>query len=438
MIVSPTAAIYGFQLLLVPLALQEPSATCSPGTREPVPVAAMASPGIPSGEDAVATRSPEPGQGLVEELLEGLSDDFDGVLADPEGHRLQLLYSEVIDGESGPELVRHGYRVDAEYFYPASTVKLAAAIASFGELRALKGRHGIDCGLDTPLRIHPLFEDDVLEEEDPSNLEDGQLTVGHAIRKLCLVSDNQAYNWLYELLGHEELNRVIDEAGLERTHLYHRLSEFRGVRDQRRTPRIELLDADRGVLLEIPARESELVEVNAGIPGLLVGKAHMSAGKRVEQPLDFSHKNYMPLRDLQDMLVMVCRPDIDLGLPGFDLQPEERAFLLEAMVQLPRESENPVYPLEKYSDDWVKFFLKGARRVAPEVRIYNKVGRAYGFSIENAYLVDEATGRAFFLAAVLYTNPNGVLNDGVYSYTPIADPFFIELGELFARHAFGG
>ena len=88
------------------------------------------------------------------------------------------------------------------------------------------------------------------------------------------------------------------------------------------------------------------------------------------------------------------------------------------------------------SDGWVKFLLEGARRVDPGVRIYNKVGRAYGFSVENAYLVDGEGERAFFLTVALYTNPNGVLNDGVYAYEKLADPFFLALGEGFAREAF--
>ena len=163
----------------------------------------------------------------------------------------------------------------------------------------------------------------------------------------------------------------------------------------------------------------------------------MRAGQLIDEPLSFRHKNYMPLRDLQDMLVMVCRPDIDLGMPGFQLEDRDREFLMQALGQLPRESDNPVYPRERYSDDWVKFFLEGARRVRPDVRIYNKVGRAYGFSIENAYVVDEDSGQSFFLAAVVYTNPNAILNDGVYAYADLADPLFIDLGEVFARHAFG-
>lgn len=109
------------------------------------------------------------------------------------------------------------------------------------------------------------------------------------------------------------------------------------------------------------------------------------------------------------------------------------------MTQLPAESANPVYSAERYPDDWVKFLLPGlARVVAPrDLRVTNKVGRAYGFCVENAYVRDVARDRGFFLSAVLYVNPNGVLNDGEYGYADLADPFFADLGEAVVAHLWG-
>ena len=67
------------------------------------------------------------------------------------------------------------------------------------------------------------------------------------------------------------------------------------------------------------------------------------------------------------------------------------------------------------------------------LRIYNKTGQAYGFSTENAWVVDTETGRGFFLAATLYTNKDGILNDDEYEYEEIALPFMADLGEAVAR-----
>ena len=71
----------------------------------------------------------------------------------------------------------------------------------------------------------------------------------------------------------------------------------------------------------------------------------------------------------------------------------------------------------------------------------NKLGRAYGFSVDNAY-VDWREGeggekgarrRAFFLAATIETNANGVVNDDRYEYEPVADAFMEHVAETVAR-----
>ena len=50
---------------------------------------------------------------------------------------------------------------------------------------------------------------------------------------------------------------------------------------------------------------------------------------------------------------------------------------------------------------------------------------------------DRETGRWFFLAATLYTNPDGVLNDDRYEYQEVALPFLADLAEAVARHLWG-
>ena len=395
-------------LLVLPLAFAAPVA----GTEDPLPA-------------------------VVAELAEA----HPTIAGSPEAARLQLLLSVVRPGPNGPELERSGFRVDAEYFYPASAIKTCGAVAAIQTARAVESRTGSAVGLDTPLRFHPLFDDEVLEERDETNLDGGTITLRHELRKLFLVSDNRAYNRTYELVGHRELNRAMWDAGLDSVRLNHRLSEFRSVEDQRRTPAVEwLVSADETELS--PQRTSDLVLTNEG-PGLLVGRARATDAGVVEEPFDFTHKNGISLVDLQDLNVLLLRPDLRVGLDvdkkGFELTDDERAFLRRAMSDLPRESENPKYDPEDYPDSWGKWLLPGLERVAPRssFTLCNKVGRAYGFSVENAY-VEPRDGRpAFFLTAVLYTNANGVVNDGAYEYAD-ADRFLAELGEAVARALWSG
>ncbi|TAK90443.1 MAG: hypothetical protein EPO07_20395, partial [Verrucomicrobia bacterium] len=71
-------------------------------------------------------------------LLNAHPDHFAALLTNAPEYRLQVLISEVREEHGKPVLVRHGYRVGAEYFYPASTVKLCGAVAALQELERLQ------------------------------------------------------------------------------------------------------------------------------------------------------------------------------------------------------------------------------------------------------------------------------------------------------------
>jgi hypothetical protein len=371
-------------------------------------------------------------QETIERVLAADPARFARFTLDPAKYRLQILAAEVVPRAGGrSEVVRSGYRLDAEYFYPASTIKLCAAVAALQEFERLRDRTRTEePGLATPWRIHPLFDGQRLEERDDTNLSGGTITLGHEVRKLFLVSDNPAYNRLYEFVGQRELNERMWALGLGSTRLTHRLAAGRSPEENRRTPRIELLGR-RGVV-EIPEKTSTLAVDNAGVAGLLVGRGFMRSGQVVPEPMDFTRMNRMSLRDLQDLLVMVCRPDVD---PRLDLSDADRLFLLDAMAGYPAESTNPVYDRATYPDDWGKFLLPGLLRVAPkeDLRISNKIGLAYGFLTENAYVVHIPTGRSFFIAATIYVNEAEILNTDNYEYNSVGLPFLAELGEALAR-----
>ena len=101
------------------------------------------------------------------------------------------------------------------------------------------------------------------------------------------------------------------------------------------------------------------------------------------------------------------------------------------MSILPRESEYPSFPdYDKHYDGYCKFFLFGdtKRRIPDNIKIFNKIGLAYGFTIDNAYIVDLDNNVEFFLTAVIYSNSNEVMNDNVYDYETVSIPFLSGLG----------
>jgi hypothetical protein len=375
------------------------------------------------------------------DLTPGLAEagkSFAPILATPEVYRVQILVAEVVTNRNGRVTVqRSGYRVDAEYFYPASTVKLCAAVGALQLLQELQHEHCTPDLLEVPLEIAPLFPGDTPQTNDLSNVATGQITVGQEIRKISFVSDNAAYNRLYDLLGHETLNRRMHALGLKSAVLNHRLSEPRTIPDMLASAAVTFQVPERAPIV-IPARRSELYLTNTSTR-LLIGAGYRQSNELIAAPMDFSRRNGISLGDLQDLLIKVVRPDIALGTPPLRLIPEHREMLVQAMTRYPRESPNPVYSAARFPDNYSKFMLAGIRRVFPStepetrVELTGKLGRAYGFSIENSYVRHPVTGRSVFVTAVIYTNSDGILNDDQYDYETVANPFFADLGEWVAR-----
>jgi hypothetical protein len=382
---------------------------------------------------AAAAKAPPIEDQWLPKLLAAHPQRFGTVLADPARYRFQILLSEVRPGPDGaPTLLRHGYRLGAEYFYPASAPKTIAAVAALAKARSIAKRHRW-FNVDTPLAFHPLFEGETLDERDPSNLKGEHITLRQLIRRMSIVSSNYAFNRLYDFVGHRALNEFAWDAGLDETLFVHRMSWLKPPKDQRRMPAMEW----RGPrTIHIPARTSDLVRYNdPGLPGITAGVAERLEGARVEGPKSFVQKNRMSLRDLQDLLIFIMRPELNVGRPGVAINPTDRKLLQEAMLQTPGQSENPVLPETRYNPNRFKPIRPGLLRVGPAARwkIWSKAGKAYGFRTENAYIVDTKTQRAYFLAATLYVNENGVLNDGKYQYDTLADPVLWDLAEVIAQ-----
>jgi hypothetical protein len=365
--------------------------------------------------------------------------DLRDVLADAPRYRLQVVLGLVDESAPGhPRLVQHGFRAGAEYLYPASTVKLFAAVAALERLAELRAATGLPIDARSRLAVHPLFPGETLEDADPTNLDGGTITVEQEVRRIFLVSDNQAFNRLYELVGPDRLEAMVDRAGLAGVHIVHRLSEPHTAEENLRLPRVDI--TGDGFVHTEPARTSSPLHRPFPVAGLAVGEAWLDGdGTRHDGPMDFSGKNRAPLASLQKALCMAVRPEVDCGGVGFTLSGTDRDLLRQAMGELPRESRSPRLAPEELADDYVKFMLPGLRRVvAPNrLRVYDKSGQAYGFTLDNAWVVDTVTGRSFFLAAGIYTNADGVLNDDRYEDATVGQPALAAIAEAVARALWG-
>ena len=155
----------------------------------------------------------------------------------------------------------------------------------------------------------------------------------------------------------------------------------------------------------------------------------------VQGPFDFTKHNSISLTDMQKMLQAVVFP---LSVPKksrFAISEADRLFLLQYLSQFPSETTYPKYDTSVYYDSYVKFFFNDSTHQMPKgVRVFNKVGWAYGFLTDVSYVIDTVEQIDYFLSATLYVNSDGVVNDSKYDEETIGFPFLRELGALIYQY----
>jgi hypothetical protein len=161
----------------------------------------------------------------MEQLLLSQPKRFATVTADPDKFRVQIIYTRIVrDAANRPSFTSHTYGVDAaRYFYPASTVKLPAALLALEKVNDL-AIPGLT--RDTAMLTGVASDWQTPALADPSS-PTGLPSIGHYIRKILLVSDNDAFNRLYEFIGQQALNESLHEKGYRNTRIFHRLEVAR-------------------------------------------------------------------------------------------------------------------------------------------------------------------------------------------------------------------
>lgn len=366
--------------------------------------------------------------GLLEELLRG-DAALRPVLARPDWYEVQILYTQIDrDAQGRPHFRSHSYRVDpAAYFYPASVVKIAGAALALEKLHRLS-LPGLD--KHTPLRIGSTFAGQVAVLHDYS-APGGRPTIAHYIRKLFAVSDNDAYNRLYEFVGQQRLNEELWAKGYRDLRLVHRLSTYSTEEESRHTNPFTFYREGHVVYQQEPAANPHTWR---GPAPILRGRRHWEGDEWVAGPEDFAGRNYMSLEVMQELLKALLFPQDVAPERRFALSEDDYQWLWHSMSVLPRECRAPRYG-PRYYDSWVKFLLFGDRREAipSHIRIFNKVGLAYGYLSDTAYVVDLEAGVEYLLAAVINTDPASA-GGGRYAYEDVGFPFFGALGRAIHQY----
>lgn len=368
---------------------------------------------------------------LIYNILKSKPAIFDSVISGPVDRRVQILYTRIERDKKGqPHFTDHTYRANAdEYHYPASTIKLPVAILALQKLNELQ-KEGLD-------RNTTMLTDSASPEQTPvlgdRSAADGRPTIAHYIKKILLVSDNDAYNRLYEFLGPDYINATLHRMGYTNTALVHRLSLPLTMEQNRYTNPVRFLSHDGKLVYFKPAQVATWVAPKLDIQ---IGVGYIGKEGLVNQPFDFSNKNRFPLADLHRIIRSVLFPESVPNKQRFNLTKSDLEFLRQYMSMLPGESDDPRYEATDYWDTYVKFLYYGSEKNTydPNIRVYNKVGDAYGFLIDGAYFHDVKNNAEFILSALIYCNSDEIFNDDKYDYDAVGFPFLKELGRAIHEH----
>lgn len=361
-------------------------------------------------------------------LLQKASPALKDVLDRPDSFRYQLIYTRIDrDKNNEPKFEHFTLRVDKnEYFNPASTVKMPLAFLALEKLNNRKVP-GID--KYTALAIDSAYNRQTRVMEDPSS-STGRPSIAHYVKKIFLVSDNDAYNRLYEFLGQQYLNQQLWNKGYKDMRITRRFVTM-NEDENRHTNPVRFLGPASELLYDQPAAVSTIkFDFSKQV---LIGRAHYNREEQlIPAPMDFTTHNNAPLQDLQQLLQSVLFPESVSRKQRFNLTEDDYRMLYRYMSELPSESKHPRYDTAEFFDSYTKFFLfKDGRRKIPEnIRVFNKTGWSYGFLTDVAYIVDFKNKVEFMLSGVIYVNSDGVLNDDKYEYKEIGYPFFREVGEI--------
>jgi hypothetical protein len=349
---------------------------------------------------------------ILNECLTSDNPKIKNVMSNPEAFELQIIYTQILrDKNNKVSFKDFTYHLNPDnYYYPASTVKFPIAILALEKLSTFE-----NTSKDTQYLI----------EEKPE-----KLRFSEEITKVFAVSDNEASNNLFEFIGFDYLNESMKAKGLIPFKVSNRVS----VSDAgNRITKPITLYKDDNTIISLPAiqnRPSVLLTMNK----LKKGIGYMNEDKLVNEPFDFSNKNYYPLETLHNTMKRIVFPEVFKESERFNLTAKDREFILFSMQNLPK---NAGYNPTEYYDGYCKFFMFGDTKenIPSNIKIYNKVGNAYGTLIDCAYIVDAENKVEFIVSATLLVNKDGVFNDDKYEYDTVGLPFLGELGrQLYAKN----
>ena len=366
---------------------------------------------------------------LMKLILSDISDsNAKKIISDPNQYRVQIIYTQIDRNREGrAKFTNHAFHVDpAYYFNPASMVKMPLAFLALEKLHEMNLP---EVNLNTRMRFDSSYERQVAMDKD-SSAADGYPNIAHFIKRALLISENEPYNRLYQFVSQQGANKKLTEKGYSSARI---TRQFMGYTDEqnRHTNGVAFINASgREIHYQLPAYNTDSFSFP---PPIRIGIGHINRNDDLVQgPFDFTRHNNISLEDMQRLLQAIIEPASVPAASRFNISPADRFFLLKYLSQYPSETTSPKYNDSIFYDSYVKFFFSDSSKKIPDhIRVFNKVGWAYGFLTDVSYIRDTLNNIEYMLAATVYVNSDGIVNDSKYDEETVGFPFLRAIGDRF-------
>src|ERR1700712_1793738 len=310
---------------------------------------------------SLSTMAQQPDTLFLKNLLESYRDLFEHILNHPTHNEVQILYTQIDrDEHNVPHFRSYSYRLNANhYFYPASTVKLPTAIFALEKLNELN-IPGLT--MQSVMKTDSSFTGETKMVEDTSSAT-GLPSIENYIKKILLVSDNFAYNRLYEFVGRAEINGKLKKYGLNNTRIIGRLAIYDGGENAKHTNAIDFYNGDK-LIYHQPA-QYDANEYPMHLDNMVQGIGYLDKNdKLINKPFDFTQKNVYTIADMQMVLKRLLFPEAFPKEKQFNLTSEQYKFIYHYMSMFPGESTKPTYNRPDYYPAYCKFLFYGGDSTA--------------------------------------------------------------------------
>ena len=346
------------------------------------------------------------------------NDFLKEIIKEKEDYEIQILLTKIDQYNSKVDFQEYRYQLDDnKYFYPASTIKLPIVVLTLKKINELRSK-GSEITLKSKITLN--YKDDYSELV----IRDSITSFQNLIADVFLVSDNSASNILIDFIGYNYFNHEMENAGFDKTYLNHKFNP-----DPYVNSTWQISDLDNNIISSINDNQ-KIIKADEKTNGLEKGERRYFKGEILDESLNFSEKNRSSITDMHNLIKYIFYPEIFDSTITFNLNVEDYDFLRYWMSRFTYEDIGEKFiEDENFFETYNKFFIHGDEQSVSneQIRVYNKIGQAYGTSIDNGLIKNYQDNVEFILTATIYTNKNKVINDNLYEYDDLAVPFLAKL-----------